>query len=198
MARPSPRTQPAATTERQYVAPPPATAEKRPSRLIWALLALVAALLLGGGLALAGVFGDGDQQTTTVLRSQTITQPGTTVTTQVTTTAPAPASPPPAPPPPSPPPSAENGVQLTDQATQLLREKRWTEAEARARQAVTALTGSGELYEAYANYDLGRALVEQGRCDEAIPYLDRSEEIQGNRKEIRQARRRCEKGNGQD
>jgi TolA-binding protein len=135
--------------------------------------------------------------------SETITQPGTTVTTQVTTTATAtteatatPAPTPPAPTPPAPP--GANGVALTDQATQLLREGRWAEAEAVARQAVAALDGSGELYEAYANYDLGRALVEQGRCDEAIPYLDRSEEIQGERKEISQARKRCEKGQGDD
>ena len=190
--------QAAGTTMRQDVLAPPAGAEQRRSRLIWAVPALLAALLLGGGLALAGVFGDGEPQTTTVVSSQTITQPGTTVTTQVTTTAPATTTtaPTPAPPPPPPPPSAANGVELTDQATQLLREERWPEAEAAARQAVAALAGSGELYEAYANYNLGRALVEQGRCDEAIRYLDRSEQIQGNRKEIRDARRRCEDGEG--
>jgi eukaryotic-like serine/threonine-protein kinase len=183
--------QSASTTLRQEVAPS-ARREQRPSRLIWALPALLAALLLGGGLALAGVFEDGNSQTTTVVSSQTITQPGTTVTTQVTTTATATTqTTAPTAPPPSPPPAAD-GVALTDQATQLLREERWAEAEAAARQAVAALEGSGELYEAYANYNLGRALVEQGRCDEAMPYLDRSEEIQGNRKEIRDARRGCE------
>ena len=60
-----------------------------------------------------------------------------------------------------------------------------------ARQAVAKLQGSGELYEAYANYDLGRALVEQGRCEEALPYLETSEQIQGSRSEIREARARC-------
>ena len=183
--------QSAATTVRQHV---PLPSDRRPSRLVWAVAALLAALLLGGGLALAAVFGGGgDPQTLTVVSSQTITQPGTTVTTQVTTTAPAATTETPAPPPPPP---AANGVALTDQATRLLREERWSEAESVARRAVAALDGSGELYEGYANYDLGRALVEQGRCDEAIPYLDRSEEIQGNRKEIRDARRRCERGNG--
>jgi eukaryotic-like serine/threonine-protein kinase len=181
--------QAAPTTLRQGELSPPA-AKKRPSGLIWALPALLAALLLGGGLALAGVFGDGDPQTTTVVRNQTITQPGTTVTTQLTTTAPATTQ---TTTPTPPPPPAADGVALTDQATQLLREERWTEAETVARRAVAALAGSGELYEGYANYDLGRALVEQGRCDEAMPYLDRSEELQGNRKEIRQARRRCER-----
>jgi Protein kinase domain len=183
--------QSAATTVRHDVPAPLPGFDKRPSRLIWAVPALLAALLLGGALALAGVFGSDDPETITVVSSQTITQPGTTVTTQVTTTAPATtqttARTTEAPP-------AANGVELTDQATQLLREERWTEAETVARRAVAALAGSGELYEAYANYDLGRALVEQDRCDEAMPYLDRSEELQGNRKEIRDARRRCEQG----
>ncbi len=60
-----------------------------------------------------------------------------------------------------------------------------------SRQALAKLQGTGELYEAYANYNLGRALVEQGRCDEALPHLDRSEAIQGSRREIREARARC-------
>jgi hypothetical protein len=170
--------------------PPPLP---RRTGLVWAGLALLALLLLGGGLALAGVFGSGEQTTTTVIESQTITQPGTTVTTEVTTTAEvttattattAPTT--------TAPPSGANGVELTDQATALLREENWAEPAAVARQAVAELEGSGELYEAYANYNLGRALVEQDRCDEALPYLDRSEQIQGSRQEIREARDSCE------
>jgi predicted Ser/Thr protein kinase len=180
--------QEATTTVRQQV--PAAPPGERRGRLVWGGLALLAALLLGGGLAVAAALGDGDPQTTTVVEQQTITQPGTTVTTQVTTTAP-PATATTAPTTEIPP--NATGVDLTDQSTQLLREERWAEAEAVARQAVAALEGSGELYEAYANYNLGRALVEQARCDEAMPYLDRSEEIQGKRKEIREARRSCEK-----
>jgi eukaryotic-like serine/threonine-protein kinase len=188
----------AATTVPAYAPVARAPSRGRRAALLWGGLALLAALLLGSGLALAGVFGDDPPQTTTVVTSETITQPGTTVTTQVTTTATATTATTAttAPPPPAPP--GANGVALTDQATQLLREGRWAEAEAVARQAVAALDGSGELYEAYANYDLGRALVEQGRCEEAIPYLDRSEEIQGERKEISQARKRCEKDQGDD
>ena len=88
-------------------------------------------------------------------------------------------------------PSDSSGEELTDQATALLGQGRWAEAEAVSRQALAKLEGSGELYEAYANYNLGRALVEQDRCDEALPHLDRSEEIQGSRREIREARARC-------
>jgi hypothetical protein len=53
------------------------------------------------------------------------------------------------------------------------------------------LRGSGQLYEAYAEYDLGAALVGLGRCDEAVGHLERSQAIQGSRKEIRKALRSC-------
>jgi hypothetical protein len=42
--------------------------------------------------------------------------------------------------------------------------------------------------EAYANYNVGAALVGLGRCAEAIRYLDRSEQLQGEREEIDDAR----------
>jgi hypothetical protein len=173
------------------------------SGVVWAGLALLALLALGGGLALAGVF-TGEDEPRMVVRTQTqvVTTEGEreTVRERVTVTEPAPPPPPPAPAttattattaPTTAPTSGAGGIQLTDQATQLLRQGRWAEAEAVARQAVARLNGTGELYEAYANYNLGRALVEQGRCDEALPHLDRSEQIQGSRREIREARARC-------
>ena len=86
-----------------------------------------------------------------------------------------------------------NAVALTDQATQLLKEKDYAGAERLARQAVAALQGTGQTYEAYAAYDLGAALVELDRCDEALPHLDRSEALQGERNEIDRARKRCER-----
>jgi hypothetical protein len=48
--------------------------------------------------------------------------------------------------------------------------------------------------EAFANYNVGAALVGLGRCDEALPYLDRSEELQGQRAEIDAARAACTDG----
>ena len=62
-----------------------------------------------------------------------------------------------------------------------------------AQQALAALQGSGELYEAYANYNVGKSLLELGRCAEAIPYFDRSEQIQGERQEITRDRKAAEK-----
>ena len=185
-----------ATVEEQtYVRP-----ERRRGLLAGGVL-LGALGLLGAGLAMAGVLGgdDGESQARTVVRERTITERGRTVTTQITTTAPAPPPPPPSPTPPPasptptpPAPSGKSGVQLTDEATALLGQGRWAEAETVARQAVAKLQGSGELYEAYAEYDLGRALAEQGKCGEALQHLNRSEQIQGSRSEIREARAKCQ------
>jgi eukaryotic-like serine/threonine-protein kinase len=177
-------TQRLASVEREYV--PAAPARRRPRGLLVAALLAAALAALVGGLAVGAILGGDDPQTQTVVR--TITGQATTQT----VTQPEPPPPPPPAPTPPPAPSGQSGEQLTDQATALLGQGRWQEAEAVARQAVAKLNGSGELYEAYANYDLGRALVEQDRCEEALPYLDKSEEIQGSRREIREARARCE------
>jgi eukaryotic-like serine/threonine-protein kinase len=167
---------------------PAAPARRWPRGLLVAALLLAAIAAIAGGLAAGAVLGGDDPQ------MQTVTREGQVTTIQETVTEPAPPPPPPPqePPPPPPPPSGQSGQQLTDQATALLNQGRWQEAETVARQAVAKLNGSGELYEAYANYNLGRALVEQDRCDEALPYLDKSEQIQGSRQEIREARARCE------
>jgi hypothetical protein len=69
-------------------------------------------------------------------------------------------------------------------------------AERLARRALAALHGTGLRYEAYAEYDLAAALIGQGRCEEAMPHLDRSEAIQGDRREIDRARKDCKHGGG--
>ena len=151
--------------------------------MVWAAAAILGLLALGAGLGVAGILGDDEEpQTRTVVETRVTTAEGepTTVRETVTTATTATTAP-----------SDASGEELTDQATALLGEGRWAEAEAVSRQALAKLEGSGELYEAYANYNLGRALVEQGRCDEALPHLDRSEEIHGSRREIREARARC-------
>ena len=171
----------AGTTRRLAATGPPA--QRSPALALIAAFLLAAAIAGAGLAAILAARGDGKGATPSVL---TRTLPGTTVRRTVTE----PSTSAPQPPPP---PSPTDGVALTDEATRLLRAGDDTGAERAARQALAALAGSGQLYEAYAEYDLGSALVGLGRCDEALEHLDRSEEIQGHRKEIDKARRQCKK-----
>ena len=59
--------------------------------------------------------------------------------------------------------------------------------------AVAALAGTGSTTEAYASYNLALARYSVGRCDGVAELLDRSQEIQGKRKEIDRLRKRVEK-----
>jgi serine/threonine-protein kinase len=179
-----------AAVGQEYVGPPPARPAQRSRALILGAVLVGALALLGGGLALAGLVGDDDPvrtrtvvttqqgQATTVRETVTESQPSTTATTA--TTAPTTTV------------SSADGEALTDQATALLEQGQWAAAEPIARQAVAALRGSGERYEAYAEYDLGRALAEQGKCEEALQHLNRSEQLQGSRREITDAKARCD------
>jgi tetratricopeptide (TPR) repeat protein len=62
-------------------------------------------------------------------------------------------------------------------------------------QAVQRLrgTGPGDPYEAYANYNLGYTLYHLGRCSEAVTYLRRAEQLEPDRKEPAQIRKRAER-----
>jgi hypothetical protein len=62
-------------------------------------------------------------------------------------------------------------------------------------QAVQKLNGTGSLDEAYADYNLAYTRFQLGDCTDVLTLLDRSQQIQGHRKEIdrlrRDARKRC-------
>jgi eukaryotic-like serine/threonine-protein kinase len=152
--------------------------------------ALIALALAGAGVAAILTNGDDDGETAapqTVTRVTTIEGEPTTET--VVTTAPATTQAPPPPPPPSA--TAGSPVQLTDRATALMRQGRYAEALPLAQQALRALQGSRETYEGYANYNVGRSLVELGRCEEAIPYLERREQLLGPHPDVTSALREC-------
>ncbi|HEX6700130.1 MAG TPA: serine/threonine-protein kinase [Gaiellaceae bacterium] len=165
---------------------PPAPARERRSRARWPLLLalLVGIAILGAviGVALTSG-GGGERRASTLVR--TVTRQGETKT--VTSVSPQPSPPPAAPPP------AASGTpeQLVDQATALERQGNYNAALPIAQQALRRLQGSGQPYEAYANYDVGKALAELGRCDEALGYIDRSEHIQGHRSEFDAVRTKC-------
>jgi serine/threonine protein kinase len=172
--------------------PPPLQRQRRSPWVVPLVLAgLVLALAAGVLAAVVSSQDDGNRSTqrrrqpVTVTAEQTL---GTTVvTTVVTTTTSAPAAPV----------SLEEAVQLTDEATRLLEEEQWEDALKTQRRALKPLEGTYRddfRYEAYAAYNMGKALAELGRCEQALRYLDRSEELQGHRKEIDEARKTCEEG----
>ena len=82
------------------------------------------------------------------------------------------------------------GIALTDEATGLLGQDD-ERALALALQAITMLEGRHRLYEAYARYDAGRALANLDRCEEALAQLTRSEQLQGPRAPITDAKQDC-------
>ena len=175
------------------VAPPPA---RRPSAAPVAALVAGAMLLtiVGVGAALL-VFRD-DPPSAAAPETTAPTQPTTTAppptTTVGQTTAPAQPSPAPANAV-----SVEQAADLNDEAFALMQDGRWEEALPLLERAVPALRGTYSddfRYEAYAEYNLGRTLVELGRCDDAVPHLERSRDLQGNHPEIRDALRDCRPG----
>lgn len=89
--------------------------------------------------------------------------------------------------------SSSEAAALNDQAYALMNQGRYGEALPMLERAVPALRGAG-ITEAYASYNLAASLIALDRCDEALPHLDRSEQIQGRRSEIDAARRKCDSG----
>jgi hypothetical protein len=156
------------------------------------------ALLALGGVALASVLAARDDpEATERTIERTVTTQGETVT--VTTTTEAEPPPPPPPPPPAssspPPPPAPSGdpAALNDQGFQLMNEGDYEAALPLLEQAVEGSGGSGSLTEAYASYNLALTRYRLGSCDGVVDLLNRSEEVQGRRKEITRLRKDAER-----
>jgi eukaryotic-like serine/threonine-protein kinase len=179
------------------IAEPRAAPPARRRRVLWplAVAGLLAAALVG--IALAAVMTDDNESsrttpTTPQVTTVVTTAPGTTeqvtVTTQPTPETTAPAEP--------------SGAELNDQGFALMRAGDHEAALPLLQQAVETLSGTGELTEAYASYNLAFTRLQLGQCDGVIELLDRSEAIQGHRKEIDKARKQfeksCEGGEGDD
>jgi serine/threonine protein kinase len=174
-------------------APPPAYSPTRRPRvpLVPALLGLV---VLGVGiLATALLVRGGDEKPTaqTLVRTVVKTTPGKTITQKLTVTTPTAPSTSATP--------ASSGTDLaqgrrdSDAAFNLIRAGDYAGALPLAQKALAELKGTGDIYEGYANYNVGTSLIHLGRCSEGLPYLDESERIQGARKEIRSDRKLCKK-----
>jgi serine/threonine-protein kinase len=155
-----------------------------------------AALLLGAaavGAAVAAMLTSGGDPVTQVL-TRTVAGPAGTTTVHQTVTQP--TAPPP--PPPPPPPAAVGGVDghtANNRGYQLMLQGAYSSALPLFQQAVQKLQGTGpsDPYEGYANYNLGYTLYRLGRCSEAVTYLSRAEQLEPNRHEPAQIRKRAER-----
>ncbi len=85
------------------------------------------------------------------------------------------------------------GRRDTDSSTYMIRAGNYAGALPVAQKALAELKGTGDIYEAYANYNVGTSLIHLGRCSEGLPYLARSEAIQGHRSEFDRDRALCKK-----
>jgi eukaryotic-like serine/threonine-protein kinase len=170
----------------------PQPARRRPRGVA---LALATALLLAlGGVSAALVVSDDGgpsraaaPQPRTVTRQVTVEREATT-TVQTDTEAETPPGPGGL--------STDEAAALNDQAYALMQAGDWEGALPLLEQALPALQGTYSedfRYEAYAEYNLGRTLAELDRCEDALAHLERSKELQGNRKEIVEAKKRCRK-----
>jgi serine/threonine-protein kinase len=151
----------------------------------------VVLLLLGGGIAAALLATGSDPEAApkaareTVTREVTVGRDGTTVVTTVAAPQVPVSSTSLAP---------EEASALNDEAFGLMQAGRWEEALPLLERAVPALAGtysSDFRAEAYAEYNLGLTLSELGRCPEAVPHLERSKKLQGNREPIKAALHDC-------
>jgi eukaryotic-like serine/threonine-protein kinase len=154
---------------------------------------IVAGLASGALLSSIGDAGGGEagnktstqrtttEQTTTeqTTTEQTTTQPPTTQTTV-----------------------SVSGEELNDTGFALMEAGDFQGALSPLERAVQALSGSGAMPEAWASYNLAYTRFALGRCDGVLELLDRSENIQGERREInklyREAYKRCVRGGDGD
>jgi eukaryotic-like serine/threonine-protein kinase len=154
------------------------------------LLAVVTALGLGGaGLAFALARGDDEPRVVTRQVVTTVQGAPVTVTDETTVTQQAPT----APSPPPPPADERSPEELNDAGFELMQLGDFAAALPLLERSVSGLQGSGTPYEAYASYNLAFTRLALGRCDGVRELLDRSEQVQGERREIDRLRREAER-----
>ncbi len=168
---------------RVYAAEPaparPAAAEPRPvyrtrPRRGVLLVAAAAALLLVLGFLAAAVIRSGDDFRSTASQGRTrstVTTTSSASTSQASSTSPAAAV-------------------LNARGFARMQAGDYAAALPLLRQAVLASNGSGTLTEAYASYNLAYSRFAVGRCDGVTALLDRSQRIQGSRRELDDLRAR--------
>jgi eukaryotic-like serine/threonine-protein kinase len=164
---------------------------RRDSHGRWAALAALLALGAVAGAIAAIMLTNGDNKPKAAAppsaRTVTITRQGSTVQTTVT----APTTSPPPPPTTGPASSSLSGASLNDAGYRKMQAGDYAGALPLLQQAVAKLNGVGYPYEAYANYNLGYALLQLGRCSEATPYLELAQQLEPQRHEPKDALKRA-------
>ena len=157
----------------------------RRSRALVPLLALLLVGALAGALAAyfltrgrASPAAAPQPKVTTVFRTVTSPNGQTTTVRQQVTTAPA-----------APTPSGTGPHALNDEGYVRMRSGDYRGALPLLQQAVQGLRGAGpaDPYEGFANYNLGYTLLQLGRCNEAIRYLQAARRLEPQRVEPGQA-----------
>ena len=155
----------------------------------WWIPLLVVAMIAGGVLAAMLATRDSKPQAAPRTVVRTVTGAGTTIrqtvtsapiTTPATTTTAAT-------------PSGGSGSQLNDAGYAKMRAGDYAGALPLLEEAVAKLNGTGSTSEAYADYNLAYTRRALGQCTDVVTLLERSEAIQGPRKEIDRLRKDAEK-----
>jgi tRNA A-37 threonylcarbamoyl transferase component Bud32 len=158
------------------------------SRPRWAVAAATVALATAG-VAVAWVgSGAGDGSPETVVQTEVRTETVTGGTETVTVAEPSTGSSEP----------EQGGAALNDEGFALMRARDYEAALPLLERAVDALGGSGDIAEAWASYNLALTRMALGSCDAVVDLLDRSQALQGRRKEIDRLRRQAEKRCAED
>jgi serine/threonine protein kinase len=160
---------------------------RSPSRWLWPIAGLLVLAAAGGALGGALLAGGNDKGALPPQRAsvsvKTVTQPGTTV--RQTVTAPPPTT---APTTTGATTAATDPHALNDQAWAYMQQGNYQAALPLLEQAVQALQGqTADVYDAYANYNLGVVLIQVGRCAEALPYLQTALQLEPDSHEVRRA-----------
>jgi eukaryotic-like serine/threonine-protein kinase len=157
-----------------------------PPRRAWpGLVALLVLGVLGGALAAYFLTRGGNDHAAVAPQPSVVTQTvkGRDVTTTIVSTF-LPTAPTTAPVT-APTPAGASGQALNDSGFAKMRAGDYNGALPLLRQAVQKLRGTGpsDPNEAYANYNLGYTLLQLSRCAEAVPYLQRAEQLEPQRSE---------------
>jgi len=157
-----------------------ATAQHSTARRWWIPLLVVAMI---AGAVLAAMIATRSPKPQTVVR--TVTSPGTTVRQTVTSW--------PASTPATTAPSGGSGTALNNAGFAKMQAGDYAGALPLLEQAVQKLNGTGSTSEAYADYNLAYTRRALGQCTDVLTLLDRSQAIQGHRKEIDRLRKDAHK-----